>query len=118
MDKYSYGAKAEIAAKKYLQKKGYNIIDTNIAYKNAGELDIVAYDGNNLVIIEVRYRATSQYGHPLETLTKTKRQRIIRATGCYLAETKPKYSSLRFDIISVTDNGIEHIENAFYKGWN
>lgn len=118
MDKYSYGVKAEVLAKEYLKKKGYEIVDTNISYKNAGEIDIVAKDGGNLVIVEVRYRATCQYGHPLETLTNTKRQRIIRATGCYLAETKPRYSVLRFDVISITDNEIEHIENAFYKGWN
>lgn len=118
MDKYSYGLKAEASAKEYLQKKGYELLDANVAYRNTGELDIIAKDGNTLVIVEVRYRATPAYGHPLETLTRTKRQRIVKATACYLSETKPKYDDLRFDIISITEKEIEHIKNAFYSGWN
>ncbi len=118
MDKYASGIKAEIKAREYLIQKGYNIIDTNVSYKNVGELDIVATDGRQLVFVEVRYRANSAYGHPLETLTATKRTKIIKASACYIAEVKPKFANIRFDVIAITDNSFDHIKNAFYKGWN
>lgn len=118
MDKYSHGIKAEVLARKFLEEKGYVIIDTNVGYKNIGELDIVCMDGKALVVVEVRYRATFAYGHPLETVTKTKIGRIIKATGCYLSEFHGSYSSVRFDIIAMSDRGIEHIENAFFARWN
>lgn len=118
MDKYSSGLKAEIKARGYLEQKGYSILDTNVAYKNIGELDIVAKDGTQLVFVEVRYRSTNAYGHPLETLTSVKRNRIIRASACYIAETKSKFSNIRFDVVAITDSSLEHIENAFFRGWN
>lgn len=118
MDKYSHGIKAEVVARKYLENKGFVIIDTNVGYKNIGELDIICMDGTELVIVEVRYRATMKYGHPLETITKTKINRIINATGCYLEEYHGKYSSIRFDVVAMSDSGTEHIENAFFARWN
>ncbi|HHT83637.1 MAG: YraN family protein [Christensenellales bacterium] len=118
MDKRADGIKAEVYAKRYLQEIGYRILDCNIAYRNMGEIDIVGMDGDCLVIIEVKYRSSDDYGHPLESITKTKRQRMVKATACYLAENKPKFKSIRFDILSITDSGIEHVKNAFFSGWN
>lgn len=118
MDINYEGIKAEVRAKNYLIKEGYQIIDENVGYKNAGELDIVAKDGQELVFVEVRYRKNDSYGHPLETLTKTKINRIIKAAKCYLIENSVKFSAIRFDVVAVTDIGEELIKNAFFAGWN
>lgn len=118
MDKYAEGQRAEAAVREYLKKQGFNILETNIGYKNAGELDIIAMDGGTLVFVEVRYRSAEGFGHPLETLTEKKRRSIIRAAACYMSEKKPSFTEIRFDVAAVTDNGTEYIKNAFYSGWN
>lgn len=118
MDKYAEGQKAEVAVREYLKKQGFDILETNVGYKNAGELDIIAMDGGAIVFVEVRYRSSREYGHPLETLTEKKRRSIVKAAACYMSEKKPRFSEIRFDVAAVTDKEIEYIKNAFYSGWN
>ncbi|HHU43655.1 MAG: YraN family protein [Bacillota bacterium] len=118
MDKYYEGVRAEVKAKNFLIKNGYQILDENVSYKNTGELDLVAKDGQELVFIEVRYRKDDSFGHPLETLTKSKINRIIKAARLYLCEKSISFSGIRFDVVSVTDMGEELIKNAFFARWN
>jgi putative endonuclease len=108
------GILAEVQAGEYLEKKGYRILDRNIAYKGAGELDIVCEDKKTIVVVEVRYRKDGEYGSPLESITKPKMRRIIRTAERYLAERKLYDRPVRFDVVCVTDRGCEHVVNAFY----
>ncbi|MFA5449747.1 MAG: YraN family protein [Clostridia bacterium] len=118
MDRHAEGITAEYEAGKYLESIGMRILDRNVSYSGIGEIDIVAKEGNTLVIVEVKYRSTKGYGHPLESVTKSKVRKIIKATECYLAESRPTYDALRFDIVSVLDGEAEHIPNAFYGYWH
>ncbi|MCL2630367.1 MAG: YraN family protein [Firmicutes bacterium] len=102
----------------YLKENGYKILDRNVNYQGKGELDIVAIQGTTLVIVEVKYRSSTDFGHPIESLTRPKVQKILKATELYIAETEYKYKDIRFDIICFDDLNIEHIENAFYGYWN
>lgn len=117
MDRYGEGILAEFEAGKYLESIGYKVIDRNVNYPGIGELDIVAMDGKTLVVVEVKYRSNKDFGHPLESITKSKVRKIVKATECYLAEQKPLYDAVRFDVISVLDGISEHIKNAFYGYW-
>jgi len=108
------GILAEVQAGEYLRAKGYRVLDCNVAYKGIGELDLICEDKNTIVIVEVRYRKEGEFGSPLESITKPKMKKIIKAANIYLADKKLYERLARFDVISVTDKGIEHIENAFY----
>lgn len=108
---------AEYAAGEYLEKKGYKIVGRNVNYPGKGELDIVAFDGDTLVIVEVKYRSTGDHGDPIEGVTRTKIAKILKATELLILERDYVDKDVRFDIIAVRDGKIEHIENAFYGYW-
>jgi putative endonuclease len=70
-------------------------------------------DHQTLVIIEVRYRKTDQYGSAVESITRAKQSRIIAATHCYLSSQKED-RPIRFDVVAISGNGnLEWIQNAF-----
>ncbi|MFA6866318.1 MAG: YraN family protein [Clostridia bacterium] len=118
MDRYALGVVGEQMAVEYLVKKGYEIIDRNINYPNVGELDIIAKDGQTLVFVEVRTRADNSFGHPLETFTKVKQQKVVKASRRYILENKPNCDAYRFDAVAIISEQIIHIPNAFLARWN
>jgi len=110
------GKKGEELARKYLEEKGYKILDTNWRH-DKDEIDIVAMDGDELVIVEVKTRSTDFFGEPEESVGYFKENFLIRATEAYLEEKNLDIDS-RFDIVSIIHNKnktkITHIEDAFY----
>ena len=96
------GRAAEAAAARHLERIGYRILQNNFRARG-GELDVVAMDGTALAIVEVRYRASDQYGSAAASITTHKRRRIIRAARALLA-TQPLLARLpaRFDVVEVS----------------
>lgn len=117
MDKTAEGVIAEYQAGEYLKSIGYQILGRNVNFKGAGELDIVLKDKDTLVFVEVKYRSSKDFGHPIESVTASKVRKLIRAAELYLAANPGHQGDIRFDVISVTDGGIEHIKDAFYGRW-
>jgi putative endonuclease len=106
------GESAEEQAHRFLINKGLKPVCRNYRCKQ-GELDLIMTDQQTLVIIEVRYRKTDQYGSALESVTRTKQSRIIAATHIYLSSQKTD-RPIRFDVVAISGNGkIEWIQNAF-----
>lgn len=106
------GESAEEQAHKFLINKGLTPVCRNYRCKQ-GELDLIMTDHQTLVIIEVRFRKTSQYGSAAETVTRAKQSRIIAATHIYLSSHKAD-RPVRFDVIAISGNGnVEWIQNAF-----
>jgi putative endonuclease len=109
------GKKGEKLAAEYLIGKQYKIISLNWRYKHK-EIDIIAYDKDRLVVVEVKLRGTDYYGDPSEFVTKKKQRFLIEAAEAYL-ETIPAAPEVRFDIISIIGSDgyyeIEHIIDAF-----
>jgi putative endonuclease len=106
------GESAEEQAHRFLINKGLKPVCRNYRCKQ-GELDLIMTDQQTLVIIEVRYRKTDQYGSALESVTQTKQSRIIAATHSYLSSQKTD-RPIRFDVVAISGNGkIEWIQNAF-----
>ncbi len=110
------GKRGEQLARNFLEKTGYKILSTNWRHQK-DELDIVAIDGEQLVIVEVKTRSTDYFGDPSEAVGPAKEQFMIRAAEAYL-ETKHLDIEVRYDIISVILTGgnhrINHIIDAFY----
>lgn len=110
------GEIAEGLAQQHLLKLGYNILDTNWYYGHL-ELDIVARDGKELVIVEVKARSGIRYEHPSEAVTNAKIKRIVEAADAYIIE-KDLDLETRFDVITVIfvhqKFELEHFKDAFY----
>lgn len=110
------GEKGEIIAAMYLANLGCIIKERNWYYGH-NELDIIALDGDELVIVEVKSRSTDQYEHPSEAVSKQKIRNIIEAAEGYIQENEIDRET-RFDVITVIFEGekyeLEHFKDAFY----
>ena len=110
-----FGKLGEELAVNYLIGKGYEILERN--WRNIHkEIDIIAKDGKDLVIVEVKTRQTDEYGNPDVAVTKQKQWRLISAANAYVFQNRLDINT-RFDIISIIfkdgEPAIEHIEDAF-----
>jgi len=106
------GAAAEELAAKYLQVRGLKILARNLRCK-AGELDLVCLDNGVLTIVEVRQRASLEFGGALASVTGAKQRKIIRATQFLLRrETQWRNLALRFDVLAIEGlpDGAHHID--------
>ena len=113
MSNKTLGNNGEEIARKYLEKSGYTILETNRHFSNLCEIDIIALDKNTLVFVEVKTRKTDICGHPMEAITKTKYNHIKQGLFMYLKEN-PKYKKYRIDAVSVLlkpEVKIEHLKN-------
>ena len=109
------GNKGEDIAVKLLQEKGYTILDRNWTYGRK-ELDIIALDGEVLVIVEVKSRTPDRYEDPADSITDGKIRNILEATEAYIFQNSID-RSVRFDYISNIFFGdhiqTDHIPGAF-----
>ena len=78
------GRMGEAIAKKYLENNGYRLVEQNYRTRYA-EIDLIAYDKDVLVFIEVRTKVGEQFGTPEETINKNKINRLIRNAKAYIA---------------------------------
>ncbi len=109
------GKLGEDLAVQYLTDKGYEILERN--WRNIHkEIDIIAKEGDDLVIVEVKARQTDEYGEPDIAVTKRKQRMLIAAANAYITR-KGLDVETRFDIVSIVFKDgkpvIEHIEDAF-----
>ena len=117
MKRRDVGILGEKLAKDFLKKKGYRITETNYRCPE-GEIDIVAKHDDYLVFIEVRTKTSLEFGHPEESITPAKKERM-KATAAYYQQTHPNLPQLwRIDVVVIELNQkgklsrIELIENA------
>ena len=101
----------ERLAAKHLKKQGFQILLQNYKAK-MGEIDIIAMDGDVLVFVEVKQRASSDFGAPREAVTKEKMRKIKNTAQLYIMKTKHS-GNVRFDVVEVLGKDINHIKNAF-----
>jgi putative endonuclease len=117
-DRVSLGKSGEDYACRELQRRGYAILARRFRTR-AGELDIVALDGETLVFIEVKARRSTRYGLPVEAVGWHKQRRLIRMAAEYVLAKHVYRSSCRFDVVSVHFGAdglrprIEILKNAF-----
>lgn len=111
-----FGKIAEELAEAYLKEKGWEILVKNFRHEKA-EIDIIAKEKNEIVVVEVKARATDAFMLPQEAVNKKKIRLIVKAANYYIEENNIDLET-RFDIISVLpdESGkleITHIRNAF-----
>lgn len=108
---YEKGIAGENRAITYLQQRGMVLLCRR--YRSPfGEIDIVMLDSDTLVFIEVKARVTGREGAGLMAVNWAKQKKIIKTAMQYLAQNNWA-GTVRFDVIELTQDGIQHIANAF-----
>lgn len=115
----STGCEGEEAAARYLQKRGFVIVERNWRRQSL-ELDLICVDNDaasTLVFVEVKTRAAGGLQRPAEALGRVKQARLARAASLYLSEKACWDRPCRFDLVCVTvcESGfqLEHHAHAF-----
>lgn len=116
-DSKRLGKHWEQIAEHHLIEQGLEILERGYCCR-LGELDLVALDRHELVVVEVRYRRQSRFGSALDSITWHKRNRIVRATRHYLmCHPEQARRALRFDVVAIDDGAAEPrlqwLRNAF-----
>ncbi len=104
MSRKAVGNAGEQGAAAFLAARGYRLIDANVRPEGGmarGEIDIVAWDGNVLVFVEVKTRRTAAgaQGTPGEAITPAKRRQLVSLAQTYLAHHDLDDVACRFDVV-------------------
>ncbi len=83
----------------WLRQQGYRTRERNVVTR-AGEIDVIATDGDTLGFIEIKARASDKYGAAISAVSPTKQRKIARAASLYLAR-KPHDGPCRFDVLGM-----------------
>lgn len=111
------GTASEAAALRHLCAQGLKLVGRNYRCK-AGEIDLIMLDGPTLALIEVRYRAGTEFGGAAASVTWRKQRRIINAAR-YLIMNRAdlRRYPMRFDVVAVAPGTqglqVEWIRDAF-----
>ena len=96
------GAGVEALARSHLLRAGLSAVAANAGYR-LGELDLVMRDGETLVFVEVRYRASGDYGGGAESVDRGKRRKLVRAAQLFLLQHPALAEDYcRFDVVEAS----------------
>jgi len=113
------GKWGEREAEKHLRGKGYRIIGRRVRVGGRDEIDLVMRDGDVLVFVEVKTRASERYGRPISAVDRHKRQVTSRAAVRYIQKLKTPDVLFRFDVVEVVgtpdspETEVRHVEEAY-----
>lgn len=117
-DRASLGRQGEKLARRFLEKLGYRIITQNYRCP-AGELDLMALDGDTIAFVEVKTRRSEEADDVERAVNPAKRRQLVRVARYYLA-SKPaaRKHPCRFDVVAIVSSGngdaeVRHIPDAF-----
>jgi putative endonuclease len=100
--RHRLGQQGEAAAAKFLQKQGLRIITRNWTYAG-GEIDLIAEEGQTLVIVEVKTRHAGQ-ADPALQVGPNKLRRLRRAAKAYCRSRWPNQEQMppvRIDVVAI-----------------
>jgi putative endonuclease len=111
------GLRGEAEAERALRRAGLRVLERRCRVR-AGEIDLIAEEGEILVFVEVKARAGIGYGTPAAAVTPRKQRRLARVASIYLGRRKWLDRRCRFDVVEVFLEGervrrVNHIRDAF-----
>jgi putative endonuclease len=98
----SFGKTGEDMAVVELERRGYAILARRYRTR-CGEIDIVARDGDTTVFVEVKARATGEFGTAAEAVTRRKQLKLAAMARDYVARNGLTDTSCRFDVVAIDD---------------
>ena len=112
-----HGRIGEDLAHRHLRQNGCTVIARNYrTLSGSGEIDLVAWDGERLAIVEVKTRSRTDFGTPDSAVDAGKRDRVMRAARDYARRADIPWEKIRFDIVSIVLSPaptIEWLRDAF-----
>lgn len=108
----SVGEAMERLAESFLTRQGLRCIARNHRCRY-GEIDLILRESAMLVFVEVRFRRSTRFGSPAETVDARKQRRLI-ATAKHYLQSHPSALPCRFDVVAISgQNQIQWIKHAF-----
>ncbi len=113
------GRWGEECARRFLARKGYRVLGTRVRLDRRDEIDILARDEEELVFVEVKTRASEEFGRPASAVDRDKRRALSRAAVRFLKSKRFPDVPFRFDVVEVIGEVgdrsplVRHIEQAF-----
>ncbi len=113
-DRAALGRWGEDLAERELRRRGYRVLERNVRV-GRGEVDLVARDGDTIVLIEVKTRRTDAFGGARDAISSAKAHRMTELAARYAQSNDA--SDWRIDVVAIDvgdddDYTIEVIENA------
>ena len=111
-----HGRIGEDLAHRYLRRQGCTIVARNYRTRSgSGEIDLVAWQGETLVFVEVKTRDSAEFGAPDRAVDADKERHLRTAARDYARRAGVEWERIRFDVVSVVLNPrrIEWIRDAF-----
>jgi putative endonuclease len=114
LSRYNKGQYYEQQARSFLEQQGLLFVSANYRCRQ-GEIDLIMREHQTLVFVEVRYRASRDYGGALSSVTPAKQQKIRHTARYFLLnqQINEAHQACRFDIVSYDDGQCNWLKNAF-----
>ncbi|MCB0720147.1 MAG: YraN family protein [Bacteroidetes bacterium] len=122
MTNVEIGRRGEDAACRFLEEKGYVVLERNYRFEKS-EVDIICYRSlaggrrGEIVFVEVKARSGDRFGAPEASVGAVKISNVVHAARAWLYEQRMESAPCRFDIVAVTfdadETTIKHYEDAF-----
>jgi putative endonuclease len=96
------GRRGEDLAHRYLRAQGFTIVARNYRLASGdAEADLIAWEGETLVFVEVKTRESANFGPPERAIGEDKHRHLMRIAREYTRKTRTPWSRVRFDVVSV-----------------
>ena len=112
-ERQAFGKTGEDRAVDELERRGYAVLARRYRTKH-GEIDIVARDGETTVFVEVKARATAEFGTAAEAVTRRKQLKLASMARDYLARNDLSNVPCRFDVVAIDGTG-ESVAITVYR---
>ena len=111
-----FGAAGERLAERWLSRKGWRVLERR--YRSGRrDIDLVAEQDGLVAFVEVKTRAGTRFGDPVEAVNWKKRNELTRSAITWIDRHGRPGEHYRFDVIGVLVDGrrvrIRHVEDAF-----
>lgn len=113
MTKKEVGDYGEKIAARFLEQRGFKILERNFQTR-WGEIDLVCERAGTLHFVEVKTRSIPNYGEPEEAIHWRKRERLMGTAKMYLVWRGTKCLSYQIDSISIFINVYRHSAKIRY----
>ena len=102
IERQQLGIRGEDLAVAELTARGYAILERRYRTRY-GEIDVIAADGETIVFVEVRARATAEFGTAAESVTRAKQRQLASMAVDYLARRRLASRPCRFDVVAIDE---------------
>ena len=108
------GRRGEDLAHRWLRRRGFRVAARNWRPpQGGGEIDIVAWDGEWLVFVEVKTRRSGELNAPERDIDRDKMLALRGAARDYVKRAGADPDRVRFDVIAIADERVEYLPDAF-----